>query len=464
MAISNTAPRKSWLVPLALIIIGVACTLLLWHSAKNVFQQLNRSQAMQVHQAAERHISTTAAHYGGTAAILAQALAASENPETTLEDAGKPLLQRLPGLVALERYVPSGPATEPENWHQAQVISTGTSQADPEFSPNEVPHWREVLNNALNNQAPGITAISPGSGVHPQVPSGRPSVQLFWPVSQPGALQDATPEQLLALMLEPQQWLTALPEQMAGAAISYQLFDLGSQGAEPIAMTGSPVGPQADQAHYEDPITFLGRDWLLRTSFAFQLPAETQGFLQAILLFGAALTLLVTLLCLRLMQRAQQFQRASDRATQRWKTEHQASQNAALEKDILGRALNDSEQRTRDFIELSNAFSCELDDEGRIGFISSQVASILDRMPADLADQPLADFMPENERVRFAEALDTCCRNRKTVGLDTWLLEPGGTLCPVSVRMTPVTDGINHCVGYRAVGWRASQGENQLGH
>lgn len=450
MASTTAITRRQWLLTLAIVVAGAACTFLIWYSTGRVIEQVARSHAEQVHDAAFHHVSNILDRQESLAATLAQSLAYSRSPQQTLTEAGEPLLQRFAELVALERYELTPSDDGAGGWEQVQRLSSSKGGQSSGFQPFDIVYWRPTLQRAVQHAVPGTTPATSADRI-----AGVPSVHMFWPV--PGS-PGTGPQQLLGVMLNLDELLAILPKQMPGADLDYRLFDLDSQSTDPIAKAvvvppmPRRISPQ-DQFVYENEVSLLDRTWLLRSTFTLFPVAETQGFRQAILVFGAALTLLVALLCLHLMRKARQYEYAGTTARKRWKRESVAGQNAMIEKEVLGRALKDSEQRTRDFIELSNAFSCELDEDWRIGFISSQIAGLLDRTPADLAEHSLLDLLPERERNRVAEVLRACCRGRKTIRIDTKMLQPNGE-CEVTLTVAPITDGINHCVGYRAVGWR----------
>lgn len=128
-----------------------------------------------------------------------------------------------------------------------------------------------------------------------------------------------------------------------------------------------------------------------------------------------------------------------------------ALENKRLEKEVMSRALSDSEQRTRDFIRLGIGIALELDDARAIGYISPQVEAWLGHTPSTLAGELVASLLPESEHSRLDDTLDTCRREATHQQLDTWLQDREGRSYPVHVRVCPVIDALSHCLGFRMV-------------
>ncbi|MEQ6885591.1 PAS domain-containing protein [Salicola sp. Rm-C-2C1-2] len=128
-----------------------------------------------------------------------------------------------------------------------------------------------------------------------------------------------------------------------------------------------------------------------------------------------------------------------------------ALENKRLEKEVMSRALSDSEQRTRDFIQLGTAIALELDDACAIGYVSPQVEALLGHTPSTLAGERVDLLLPEAEYQRLEEALNTSRREARHTSLDTWLRDPEGHTLAVNLRVCTVVDALSHCQGFRVV-------------
>ncbi|TVP55716.1 MAG: hypothetical protein EA349_08920 [Halomonadaceae bacterium] len=132
-------------------------------------------------------------------------------------------------------------------------------------------------------------------------------------------------------------------------------------------------------------------------------------------------------------------------------------QNKQIEKDVLSRALADSEQRIRDFISLGDSFAFELDEQGLVGYISPQIERWYAHPANTLARQPLQVLLPEKEHPHLEQAMKRCLRQRANERLDTLLLAGDGQQVPVSLHFCPVSDRLNQCLGFRGIGWLRSE-------
>lgn len=121
-----------------------------------------------------------------------------------------------------------------------------------------------------------------------------------------------------------------------------------------------------------------------------------------------------------------------------------------VEKTILRRALDDSEQRSRDLVALSGAIIGELDETGHIGFISSQLAELLERAPSDLAGQPFEKLMAAPCRVNFRRALNAARADHSIERIDLPLSHGSGErTVEVTLRILALTDPVHGLSGFR---------------
>lgn len=124
--------------------------------------------------------------------------------------------------------------------------------------------------------------------------------------------------------------------------------------------------------------------------------------------------------------------------------------NLKVEKSAIRRALNDSEQRSRDLVLLSGAIIWELDESGHIGFTSPQVVDLLNRAPADLAGRSLEILMEAESRANYRLALQAAWVERSVERIDLNLLDSHGEpRVPVTLRIRALDDPLHGLAGYR---------------
>ncbi|WP_370229058.1 PAS domain-containing protein [Marinobacter nauticus] len=198
-------------------------------------------------------------------------------------------------------------------------------------------------------------------------------------------------------------------------------------------------------------LTLPGRHWMVTTtpSAGWIDRASNQARWQ-ILTAGAGISVLAALLmlvaCRRLAirnARIRQQQAQLDR-------DQQQITNLQVEKSVLRHALNDSEARSRDLVRLGGAVIAELDHQGRIGFVSAQIADVLGRAPSDLTDQPFEQLVSEQDRSRFRESLDSARSEEDLTRTDLVLIGAEDTR-PVRVclRLKPIKDPVHGITGFR---------------
>jgi PAS domain S-box-containing protein len=205
---------------------------------------------------------------------------------------------------------------------------------------------------------------------------------------------------------------------------------------------------------HETTIRIGNRQWLVRSKSVGALDESYGTLLLNVLLFsGVALSIALTLLTWQLVRYHRLNLRRMARMDRLRERDRRALENKRVEKEVMTRALSDSEQRTRDFIQLGGGMGFELDDQQAIGFVSAQVQPLLGRAPSDLAGLALAELVPETEHQRLTDAFRSSKRERTITRLDTCLLHKDGTILPVRIQICTVCDALSHCQGFRAVAW-----------
>ena len=177
-------------------------------------------------------------------------------------------------------------------------------------------------------------------------------------------------------------------------------------------------------------------------------PAQHSRWL--ILVSGLALSLLAFLLSFYLCWRNQQQRRLSIQQQKELKTQNQKIANLNVEKLVLRQALNDSESRSRDLINLSGNLIAELDDQGRIVYISALAADMFKQAPSDLDQTPFQQFVVQADQRRFSECLEAARADHDIAQTDLALVgEQAEQSTPVTLRLKALTDPVRGIAGFR---------------
>lgn len=165
---------------------------------------------------------------------------------------------------------------------------------------------------------------------------------------------------------------------------------------------------------------------------------------------GLSTTAFATLAALVLCRQNYRNKRTIDQLTSNQLASNQQVTNLQVEKNVLRHALNDSESRSRDLVALSGAIIGELDEHGRIGFLSAQAADLLGHAPSDLVDQPFSELIPEPDRLRFNRCLEAARRDQTMARIDLNLLHRNTELTvPMVVRIMALKNPLHGVTGYR---------------
>lgn len=165
---------------------------------------------------------------------------------------------------------------------------------------------------------------------------------------------------------------------------------------------------------------------------------------------GLAMTLIAVLLtltlCRRLHHQRTQLNTAAHQATG---ADHQII-NLQVEKAILRQALNDSEQRSRDLVALSGSIVCELDETGTIGFMSPQIAELIDHAPSDLTGRPFEDLIAASYRDNYRLTLTAARKEGRIERIDLPLQHRDNEHeVAVVLRVRALKDPVHGLAGFR---------------
>ncbi|MDX1456900.1 MAG: PAS domain-containing protein [Marinobacter sp.] len=306
----------------------------------------------------------------------------------------------------------------------------------PGLLANSVPHWRQALTAAAQQQR--VTATS----VRAVTRNGDATqlVRLFVPVPN---------NQLLSLSFQPERWLGALYGGYYDSDIQLTVHDLSHHSKTPLyqhLVNGELLSAQALRTE----VAVGDRYWMVASVPTENLFAEASAAARRQLwLSGLAYALLASLLLCWPLARGRRLRRDLESSQDEHQQLEQRFANLEVEKTILHQALEESGQRARDLVGLAGGFIAELDEQLRIGFISDQVSELLDQPPAEMANRSFGDLVTPAYRDNFQATLKAAREERRVERIDLELLLNDQPAIPVSLRLKALIDPVHGCVGYR---------------
>lgn len=462
-----------WLPGLVLI-IGLLCTAIIDHQVDRSLSQQRMALLESHHQHYTDVVQQAIQSRVHTLDLMAAGLGASDDPQTSFQTQADRLLRRLPDVINLDRIVQvndgerkrmeqqlssaSGQSITFGDWQSSgdtrpsntqpryqvvtQVAGRGKNSVSLGLVAPSVPHWRQPMDSAQQHDKVSATAQT-------QIQrngENQSAVRLF------RAVDDGAPageRALISLAFSPDALLhEALPNRTA-PGLQVTVFDLDQHLKTPLYATPSLIQPQHPQA-LRSAISLADREWILTTTPDANFADESrQRIQQVVWLVGVLTSIGAALLTLWLSRRVKRASEEQERLSQTLQAEEQIVENARIEKTALKQALQDSEQRSRDLVAIAGGCVAELDEQGRIGFISAQTVDLLNRPPADLQNQLLTDLMLDEDRPRFEQGLTASREERQVVRLDLQMLDSDDRTVPVTARIKPVVDTLTGCSGFR---------------
>ena len=264
--------------------------------------------------------------------------------------------------------------------------------------------------------------------------------------------QGSGPErQLLVSLYAPEVLIRESLGGTADAGLKTSVIDLQQHENAPVATLG---GGHASGWAGETAVRVGDRQWLVRGNATTTVPGPPgQLLLDALAFGGCVLSLALGLFAWVLVRHHGMNVRQVLHLAQLRDRDQRALENKRIEKEVMSRALSDSEQRTRDFIQLGGGIGFELDDEHAIGYVSPQIQPILGHAPSDLTGLALTELLPDSEHQRLSDAILGSRRERTITRVDTVLERSDGGTVPMRIQICTVVDALSHCQGFRAVAW-----------
>lgn len=456
-----------WL-PAAVLLVGLLCTFTVDRLVTRTLIRQNQTLLETHHQHFTDLVQSAINTRIQAVDLIAAGLSGDEHPASRFEPQSRRLLSYLPDVFSLDyltrvtdderavverelsdqsgQFIQFGQwqgsgntllaPTAPDYLVITRVEDRRQSNVSLGLVATSVPHWRQPIETALQQEKVSATAQT-----HIQRNgNSQLAVRLF------KGLSNGT---LVSLAFAPDSLLKfALPGQI-NPALQITVFDLDQHLKSPLFATAPLIEPNYPRA-LRSAISVADREWILTT-----LPDRhfMDGFRerakQIIWLAGLITTVLSALLTWWLCRRLRNSQTNEHRQERAIDGFEQVLENNRIEKAALTRALQDSEQRSRDLVAIAGSVVAELDESGRIGFISAQTVDLLGLPPADMQDHLLTEFVLAAERDRFQQGMKAARQERNVVRIDLQMQGANDQPIPVTVRLKPVVDMLTGCAGFR---------------
>ncbi|MFC4257983.1 CHASE domain-containing protein [Marinobacter lacisalsi] len=460
-----------WLLPVLVLVSGLALTAMMAPrsvlTVDQLVDDLSRAHHEQLSRALSRRISDTL----GAAAQLAR------DREPGFNSQASEFLDHFPAIAGLEllsrvnhsqrpmierslseqsgqfiRFATwtgrfsSGVADESDQYliirrahFQPETIASDSSLG---LVATSVPHWRGALNRALEEGHATATTLTE---LHRNGTS-QSALRVFVPSS----LQQAEEARLVSLVLRPDVWLSQNLADLHDPRWQVELHDISQYARHPMASMPADGTPASDIAATRSTLSVADREWMLSTTpAAGWLDDMRQQVLWPAWLTGLTITLLASALTLWAIWLTLRTERLLERRTRRARHLGQQLDNTRVEKNILHHSLQESDRRTRDLIDLGAGIFAELDEGRHIGYISPQVATLLNIPSTDLLGSPLDAMFDESDHKDLSMAFDAARRDHSIQRLDTEVMTRNSVPLPVALRIKALKDPLSGCSGFR---------------
>lgn len=299
-----------------------------------------------------------------------------------------------------------------------------------------VPNWRRDLLTALEQQSVTSTPLTKleGQGVNAH------SLRIFVPTGN---------DELVSIAMDPSQWLGGMFGAHQDPRIKFTVHDLSQHTKTPLYHVPAEGNILADKALRSEVATG-NRHWMISTFPTEELYRQANArTIHRIWLSGLGFALIATaFLSLWLWQR-QRFHQQLQLAKEQNQRLHTRQQNLEVEKTILHQALDEGGRRTRDLIGLAGGIIAELDEQGRVGFISEAVSELLQLPPSALADQALEAWISPGDQEAYRTTLAAAREEKRIERIDLGMQGADNRTIPVTLRVKTVTDPVHGCTGFR---------------
>lgn len=340
------------------------------------------------------------------------------------------LREQIAGLVAKAELL-AATTTNPEHRSVRRAREWLTQQ--PGFLALEVREGLPLNLRPMDNRVVSATILS-----DIRQGGGRATVSTLFIPAESG--------HWLNLTIDPTRWLKdrLLPLQVT--ALDIQVHDLSQHTKSPLIQRSAEGALLRDKALRSE-LAFGSRTWMLTTTPTHDFFSSVQP-VQTVWFAGVLTSLLAAIVVGLLARRLIVGNRRTVRAQQTNARLGRQMDNSQVEKSILKQALNNSELRSRDLVELIGGFVCEMNENLTVIYISPQVVELLGRPPAEVAEQPFEQWVAPDDLTNFKAAVVAARQEKHMERIDLHLLNKG-TPVATTLRIKAVSDPISGCTGYR---------------
>lgn len=362
----------------------------------------------------------------------------------TVTDSQRTLMERHLSLEA-GQYIRfgrwrQGPAEARDNYLVIRQVNFQPDTTDPGVTlglvADTVPHWQAHIRRALSDGEPAATTLTSiyRNGGEQQ------ALRIFMPTGN---------QTLLSLVIEPRRWLSGQLDSLHDDRWQLAVHDTSQHARHPM-FTLPALGPVNEDAAIRTSVNVADRHWMLTTTPSLKWQESiVRAAAVPVWLLGTVLSLAAAALCAGLIWQRQTLSRSlHGRQILNGQLQRQLA-NTRVEKSILHQSLADSDDRSRDLIELYGGIICELDDQQRIGYISPQAVDMLGWPVPELLETSLANLVSSADQPRLNETLTTARREPGVHRIDIQLTGAAQQILPVTLRVKALKNPLSGCIGFR---------------
>ena len=314
---------------------------------------------------------------------------------------------------------------------------------------SSVAHWESLLEKSQNQNIPVASAVI------------QTSARIFLPVFD----NENRLKGFLSMVIELDSFIRHSLQGFGQKPISTEFYDLNQQAKTPIYTWSGQHHSQATEnikiAVSRETIPFADRQWLVISHPNHRyLKSQRSTAPRNLLLGGLLLTALAYfslhwsyLVRRRLANKVNTLESTLD-------IESRGLQNKVIEKRVLSRALEESEQRCRDIIILSQDYTWEADTHYKYTFLSPQAAKIKGVPPKQLAGTSLLDCVIEEDREKAEKALSSAYKNQIAIELELRFSHPSGRPVKELFKAVPLIGSLGEWQGFRGTGHLLENGRS----
>ncbi len=348
------------------------------------------------------------------------------------------------------------PSTRKAHYLPVQYVMPNTeSQATLGLDLASVAHWKDLLEKSQTQNAPiasAITNLKQGN-------KDQTSIRIFLPVFD----DESRVKGFLSMIIKLDSFIQQSLQGFGQSQISTEFYDLNQQAK-------SPIHTWPSQQHNRDlvniksitsqeTIPFAGRQWLVVSHPSHRYLKSQQSKAPRNLLFlGVVLTALAYFSLHWNYLIRQKLAKKAETLASKLDIERRALQNKLIEKRVLARALEESEQRCRDIITLSQDYTWEADTNYEYTYLSPQAAKVKGVPPKQLAGESILDCLVDEDREKAERALERAYKNQISVELELRFTHPTGPPTKELFKAVPLIGSLGEWHGFRGTGHLLNSG------